>query len=40
MNENVHIASIATATPPYAINQAQAEEFYGVIYDELDKIKR
>ena len=27
MNENVHIASIATATPPYAINQAQAEAF-------------
>ena len=27
MNEHVHIASIATATPPYAINQAQAEAF-------------
>ncbi|HHT9123938.1 MAG TPA: type III polyketide synthase, partial [Candidatus Wunengus sp. YC63] len=27
MNENVHIASIATATPPFTINQAQAEAF-------------
>src|SRR3990172_11265729 len=27
MNENVHIASIATALPPYTINQAQAEAF-------------
>ena len=27
MNENVHIASIATATPLYTINQAQAEAF-------------
>src|SRR3989339_1451944 len=27
MNEKVYIASIATATPPYAINQAQAEAF-------------
>ena len=27
MNENVYIASIATVTPPYTINQAQAEAF-------------
>ncbi|MBI2471580.1 MAG: type III polyketide synthase [Planctomycetes bacterium] len=27
MNEHVHIASIATAAPTYAINQAQAEAF-------------
>jgi len=27
MNGNVHIASIATATPPYAISQVQAEAF-------------
>ena len=27
MNENVHIASIATATPPCTINQAHAEAF-------------
>jgi len=27
MNEKIYIASIATATPPYTINQAQAEAF-------------
>ena len=27
MNEHVHIASIATTTPPYIVNQAQAEAF-------------
>ena len=38
MNENVHIASIATAIPPYTINQAQAEAFLVKHYsDKLSK---
>src|SRR3990170_677638 len=34
MNENVHIASIATAIPPYTINQAQAETFLTKHYSD------
>src|SRR3972149_8510331 len=38
MNEKVYIASIATVTPPYAINQTQAEAF--LVKHHSDKLSQ